>query len=219
VSPGAGARPSAGDGPAAGESQIQIVLFDIGGVLARFAGLEVLRELTGSDSTPEVSARWLMSPWVRRFEAGACTDAEFAAGVVAEWQLPYSPAEFLEVFPTWLDDPFEGAEQLLRETSQRAAVGCLSNTNSLQWRTKISHWPLRRYLKHPFLSFELGAVKPDATIYERVIARLPVPADRVLFLDDVALNVEGARAAGLRGEQALGVSGARAALELHGLLG
>jgi FMN phosphatase YigB (HAD superfamily) len=202
----------------AGE-RIEIVLFDIGGVLARFAGLEVLRELTGSASELEVSARWLMSPWVRRFESGGCTDEEFSAGIVEEWELPYTGAEFLQIFPTWLDPPFEGGEQLLADTSGRVGVGCLSNTNSLQWRGMISHWPHARYFEHRFLSFELGAVKPDAAIYERVIERLPVPPDRVLFLDDVALNVEGARAAGLRSEQAVGVGGAGAALEGYGLLG
>ena len=199
--------------------QIEIVLFDIGGVLARFAGLTVLQELTASESELEVAARWLMSPWVRRFESGGCTDAEFAAGIVEEWELPYSAEEFLRIFPTWLDDPFDGAEQMLRETSEHRRVGCLSNTNSLQWNGKISHWPLAEYFEQRFLSFELGAVKPDAVIYERVIERLPVPPANVLFLDDNPLNVEGAQAAGLRAEQAVGVTEARTVLERYGLLG
>ncbi|MDE3133578.1 MAG: HAD-IA family hydrolase [Acidobacteriota bacterium] len=203
--------------PRAGQ-EIEVVLFDIGGVLARFAGLDVLRELTGADSELEVSARWLMSPWVRRFESGGCTDEEFAAGVVSEWQLPYSAAQFLEVFPTWLDDPFDGAEQMLRETSEHARVGCLSNTNSLQWRGRISHWSIAKYFELPFLSFELHAVKPDPAIFERVIAKLPVAPARVLFLDDVALNVEAARVAGLNSELAVGVSEGRAALRRHGVL-
>jgi glucose-1-phosphatase len=204
--------------PAAGE-QVEVVLFDIGGVLARFAGLAVLQELTGSESEDEVAARWLMSPWVRKFESGGCTDTEFAAGVVEEWELPYSAEEFLRIFPTWLDDPFEGAEQMLRETSAHRRVGCLSNTNSLQWNGMISHWPIAKYFEQRFLSFELGAVKPDAVIYERVIERLPVPPAKVLFLDDNPLNVEAADAAGLRAEQAVGVAEARAVLERYSLLG
>lgn len=198
--------------------QIDIVLFDIGGVLARFAGLEVLRELTAGGSELEVSARWLMSPWVRRFESGNCSDEEFSAGIVEEWDLPYTASEFLEIFPTWLDPPFAGGVELLAHTSERVDVGCLSNTNSLQWRGTISHWPHAAYFKHRFLSFELGAVKPDAAIYERVIERLPVAPDRVLFLDDVALNVDGARRAGLRSEQALGITGARDVLKRYGLV-
>lgn len=207
------ARPSSGAG-----EQIEIVLFDIGGVLARFAGIEILRELTGIESERDVATRWLMSPWVRRFESGGCTDEEFAAGVVTEWELPYTGAEFLEVFPTWLDDPFDGAERMVRETSERVGVGCLSNTNSLQWRAMISHWPISAYFEHRFLSFELGAVKPDAAIYELVIKRLPVPPQNVLFLDDNPLNVEGARAAGLQAEQTEGVAAAREALARHRVL-
>lgn len=207
------AEGSAGDG-----ERIEVVLFDIGGVLARFAGLESLRELTHATSETEVAARWLHSPWVRRFEAGACDERTFAAGVVDEWQLPYTPEEFLDVFPTWLDEPFDGAEQLLRETAARRSVGCLSNTNALQWRTVISRWPLCSLFEHRLMSFELGAVKPDLELYQLALARLPVGADRVLFLDDNRLNVEGARAAGLRAEQALGVAQARGVLERHGLL-
>ena len=205
---------------AAGE-QIEVVLFDIGGVLARFAGLELLRELTGSESELDVAARWLMSPVVRRFESGGCSDEAFAAGVVEEWDLPYTPTEFLEIFPSWLDDPFDGAEQMIRETSARVSVGCLSNTNALQWNGMISHWPLSALFedRYRFLSFALGAVKPDQEIYELVIARLPMAPRKVLFLDDNPLNVEGAHAAGLRAEQAVGVQGAREVLRRYGLLG
>lgn len=208
------ARPPALDG-----GKIEVVLFDIGGVLARFAGLEVMRELTGSDSELEVSARWLMSPWVRRFESGGCSDQEFADGLVEEWDLPYTGAEFLEIFPSWLDDPFPGAEQMLRETGERVRVGCLSNTNPLLWNSKISRWPLAASFELPFLSFELHAVKPDPLIFERVTDRLPVPPASVLFLDDVALNVEGARSAGLRAELAVGVGEAHDVLRRYGLLG
>jgi putative hydrolase of the HAD superfamily len=204
----------------AGE-QIEIVLFDIGGVLARFAGLEVLRELTGSESELDVSARWLMSPIVRSFESGGCTNEEFAAGVVAEWNLPYTPPQFLEIFPTWLDDPFDGAEQMIRETSARVGVGCLSNTNALAWDGMVSGWSLSALFeeRYRFLSFELGAVKPDPEIYALVTERLPVAPEHVLFLDDNPRNVEAAHAAGLRAEQALAVEGAREVLTRYSLLG
>ena len=213
-------QPNAHPSVEAGE-QIKIVLFDIGGVLASFAGLEVLRELTGSESELDVAARWLMSPIVRSFESGGCTDEEFAAGVVEEWDLPYSPAQFLEIFPTWLSDPFAGAEEMIRQTATRVGVGCLSNTNALAWHGLISAWPLSTLFRQElrFLSFELEAVKPDPEIYALVIERLPVPPAHVLFLDDNPLNVEAAHDAGLRAEQAIAVDGAREVLTRYGLLG
>jgi putative hydrolase of the HAD superfamily len=215
---------------------IDLVLFDIGGVLADFAGLAALTELTrarnegggrrdrrsrapDSTSVEDVAARWLLSPWVRRFESGACSNTEFAVGVIAEWQLPFTPEEFLALFLDWLHDPYPGAEKLVVETSAEVTVGCLSNTNALHWQQKISKWPLARRFEHRFLSYELGAVKPDATIFELAVARTGVAAERILFLDDNALNVAGARAVGLRAEQTRGAAEARALLSDYGLLG
>ncbi len=159
-----------------------------------------------------------MSPWVRRFESGRCTDAEFAAGAVQEFGLPFTAEDFLGHFLDWLSDPFDGAEQLVRDTKKQVAVGCLSNTNSLHRQRRISHWPLTALFEHRFLSFELGAVKPDRTIFDLVAERLPVPASNVLFVDDNPLNVSGARAAGLQSEETRGVAEARAALVSHGLI-
>ncbi len=38
------------------------------------------------------------------------------------------------MFLSWLGDPFDGAEQMVRDTKDHATVGCLSNTNALHWR-------------------------------------------------------------------------------------
>lgn len=208
-----------GAGATAQGQAIEVVLFDIGGVLAEWTGLPVMRELTGAASDLDVAGRWLMSPWVRRFESGNCSEQDFAEGVIAEWRFPFTPEQFLEKFLSWLDDPFAGAEQMVRETKAHASVGCLSNTNSLAWREIISHWPLTALFEHRFLSFELGAVKPDREIFGLVVEQLPVPPDRVLFLDDNAINVEGALASGFRAEQARGVAEARAVLARYALLG
>ncbi len=47
-------------------------------------------------------------------------------------------------------------------------------------------------------SSQVGARKPSARLFEILLDRLDLPADRVLFLDDFAGNIAGARAAGLR---------------------
>ena len=62
---------------------------------------------------------------------------------------------------------------------------------------------------HRFLSFELGLLKPDIAAFAQVADLLEVPAERVLFLDDNALNVAGAAAAGFQATRATGVGEAR----------
>jgi len=43
----------------------------------------------------------------------------------------------------------------------------------------------------------VGARKPEARIYELTLERLGLPAEACLFVDDIEVNCEGARALGM----------------------
>jgi putative hydrolase of the HAD superfamily len=196
---------------------IDFVLFDLGGVLIELGGVAALREISGMALDDEVWQRWLTSPWVRRFEKGECSAEEFSVGVVSEWQLELSPQRFLELFRAWPIGPYPGAQDLLGEVQRSVPIGCLSNTNSMHWDHQ-SEWPMLGMFDLTFLSFELGLVKPDADIFQAVADRLPVDRDRVLYLDDVALNADAARTFGFRSEQVRGPDECRSVLSMVGLL-
>jgi putative hydrolase of the HAD superfamily len=188
---------------------VELVLFDLGGVLIEVSGVRVMLELTGIESEEELWRRWLTCRWVRRFESGGCSETEFAAGVVADWQLELSAAAFLAAFRAWPTGPLPGAAELVAQTRASVATGCFSNTNALHWHDHIAAWPLTGLFDHRFLSFELGLLKPDIAAFVQVADLLEVPAERVLFLDDNALNVVGAAAAGFQAIRVAGVDEAR----------
>ena len=198
---------------------VDLVLFDLGGVLIEVAGVRAMLELTGIQSEEELWRRWLTCRWVRRFESGGCSDTEFAAGVIADWQLELSAAAFLEAFRNWPTGPLPGAAELVAQTRASVATGCFSNTNALHWYDHIAGWPLAGLFDHRFLSFELGLLKPDIAAFAQVADLLGVPAERVLFLDDNALNVAGAAAAGFQAARAVGVDEARQRLAEAAVLG
>jgi glucose-1-phosphatase len=52
-----------------------------------------------------------------------------------------------------------------------------------------------------FLSSSIGLRKPDPAAYDHVVKAIGVPASRIVFFDDVAENVAGARAVGLHAVQ------------------
>jgi len=203
----------------ANEHRIHFVLFDLGGVLIDPGGVGPMRELSGIRSDEELWARWLGCRWVRRFEAGGCTPEEFAAGVVADWDLDLAPADFLEEFSDWTGVPLPGASELVVAVEAAVPVGCLSNTNATQWAATYDAMPLTGAFAHRFLSFELGMVKPDREIFDAVAARLPVPRTHVLFLDDNTANVGAAAAAGYVARRVRGVDEARTAVTEAGVLG
>jgi glucose-1-phosphatase len=197
---------------------IDFVLFDLGGVLIDPGGVGPMRELSGLDSEDEVWSRWLRCRWVRSFEAGRCSPEEFAAGLVDDWELGLEPAAFLDEFARWPGLPYAGSLDLVSEVRARVPVGCLSNTNALQWNANYKTSPVVEAFAYRFLSFELGLVKPDREIFDVVAGALPVSRPRVLFLDDNAVNVEAADAAGFVAEHVRGVDGARGALVRSGVL-
>jgi glucose-1-phosphatase len=162
--------------------------------------------------------KWLTSPWVRRFEAGQCSADEFSGGVVSEWDLPVTPDQFLEIFRDWPVGPLPGSSELLADVQRQVAIGCLSNTNTLHWDHQFARWPILGMFDYRFLSFDLGLVKPDRSVFKAVADRLPVGADRVLFLDDNALNSDAARSFGFLSERVRGVEEARQVLENVGVL-
>ena len=155
---------------------------------------------------------------MRSFECGDCSAEDFAAGIVSDWNLPITPEQFLEGFGNWLGGPLAGSDELVSVVSTKLPVGCLSNTNSLHWERHFSQWPLLHAFDHRFLSFELGVLKPDREVFDRVAELLALPADRILFLDDNELNVDGATAAGFQAHHVRGVAEAERALRDEGLL-
>jgi glucose-1-phosphatase len=199
-------------------ADIEVVLFDLGGVLFDFGGVAAMQALSAIEDDEELWRRWLTCRWVRAFERGGCSADDFARGVVNDWKLSITPSEYLGAFRSWLGGPLDGAEDLVYETKRVATVGCLSNTNALHWDEAEPRWPVLRAFDARFLSFEMGCVKPDREIFDRVAATLGRPRDRILFIDDNTMNIEGAIEAGFRAVRARGVDDARRALVSVGLL-
>ena len=198
--------------------EIDVVLFYLGGVLVDFGGVVAMKTLAAIDDDELLWRRWLTCRWVRAFERGDCSPDDFARGVVDDWALSISADEYLEAFRTWLGGPLEGADELVADTRRVVRVGCLSNTNALHWPDAERRWPVLGAFDARFLSFEMGCVKPDRVIFDRVADALGTPRERILFLDDNAINVEGAIAAGFRAVRAVGPAEARRALAAAGLL-
>lgn len=199
-----------------GDAGITAVLFDMGGVLVELGSLP---ELLGSGFDEErFWPRWLSSPAVRRFERGACSPDEFAAGAVDDLALDISAEAFLENFARFPRGLFPGAAELVTELSAEVDVGVLSNTNQLHWENQPDAEVLQRIVARPYLSYRLGEVKPDEALYRLVLDDLDRPAGEVLLLDDNQINVEGALRVGMAAETVKGPDEARRVLAGYGLL-
>jgi putative hydrolase of the HAD superfamily len=179
-------------------TDIRVLLFDLGGVLCRLN--DPIETFGLQQSHAEFMQRWLMSPSVREFERGAIDAPTFAKNIVMEAKLNYGPEEFLRRFDSWPDQLFPGTLELLRQTPQRYELAVLSNTNAVHWGRDEIGGRLTAHFGKIFLSYETGLLKPDVQAYAHVAASFGCAAREILFFDDNPLNVSAALEFGCRAE-------------------
>lgn len=200
-------------------SAIRCVLFDLGGVLVRFQGVERVAEWLGDPAVGEEHwRRWLRSASVRDFERGRLSPDEFATGFLDEFRLDLSPEELLRELLGFVSGPLEGATELLDELRPRFLVACLSNTNALHWPLLFRRMGLVDRFERAFASCETGLLKPDPQAFQHVCHELDLSPSKILFFDDARLNVDAARAQGLAAVRAHSPADCRRELVRRGLL-
>lgn len=198
---------------------IELLLFDVGGVLVQIGGVEpFLRELKSDLSLPEFWRRWLYSPSVRAFETGRMQPLAFARALLAEFDWHCDPQAFEAAFTQWPTGVFAGVDALLRDLPARCQRALLSNSNVLHWPRIMDGMGLGRSFPQAFASHLTGYIKPDAQAFTHVLQALSLQPQQVLFFDDNAPNVEAARSLGLQAELTRGPQQVRAVLEQRGLL-
>ena len=198
---------------------IKAVLFDLGGVLVDFVGLEEVRPLMRNDPGADaVKAKWGSSTAIQDFEHGRIDADAFAGAFVEEWGLTIAPGDFLPVFESWVSGPRPGVAELCKTLRRTLTVACLSNTNAVHWARMMERQGLGAHLDRAYASHLLGMMKPAQAIFDHVCRDMGIAPGETLFFDDGAGNVEGARAAGLEADQATSIADVKRALTARGLL-
>lgn len=159
---------------------------------------EGMNEVTdGAHGVDFCRDHWWRLPELEQLERGAISTALFADAFLREWSLDLERARFLDAFKHWVRGVYPGAPELLRLLAEKNRLACLSNLNTLHWERCVELGVDGLFDAH-FLSFELGARKPDREVYAHAAEALDRPAADIIFFDDVAANVDAARAAGMR---------------------
>jgi FMN phosphatase YigB (HAD superfamily) len=176
------------------------LLFDLGRVVldvdfnrtlrcwARHAGCE----------PAQLVERFARDELYRRHEKGEISDAAFFAGLRTSLRIELSDTQFLEGWNAIFAGVIPGIDQLLSRAGNRLPLYAFSNTNaphvgyfSLKYANVLGHF------REMFLSSSIGLRKPDAEAYDHVVKAIGVPAERIVFFDDLAENIGGARERGL----------------------
>jgi glucose-1-phosphatase len=182
---------------------IRAILFDLGNTIVPFDFRRAYARLEHLCPYPaaEIPKRLARSDLVQRFETGAVEPEEFVRHFCAELGLQMTYAEFCELWSSiFLPDTLI-PESLLVSLATRYCLVLVSNTNAIHFEMVRGSYSLLRHFHALVLSHEVGAAKPSPRIYLEAIAQAGCNPGECVFIDDLAVCVEGARREGMEAVQ------------------
>jgi HAD superfamily hydrolase (TIGR01509 family) len=178
-----------------------ILVLDIGGVVYRSwpdAAFHVRwAERCGCDVATLTERFWAGEDWVLA-ELGRISQTENIRRIAA--RLGLSPELAREmIFEGWASQPDEALARFVDGLrSAGTTVAALTNNTSTE-RELLSRPELARLFDLAISSADAGLQKPDEAFYRHAETRLGAAAADIVFVDDVAANIEAAKALGWRG--------------------
>jgi HAD superfamily hydrolase (TIGR01509 family) len=170
----------------------RVVVFDLGKVLVDFDYSIAAAKIAGKGkwASEEVNRLIAQSPLLFRYETGLITKQDFYDEVCRTCGYGGN----LEEFGTYFSDIFTPIEPMVSLQAQLRQRGfptyIFSNTNDLAITHIRRNFPFFSNFDGYVLSYEQGAMKPDAKIYEAVEKMAGAKGPQILYLDDRPENVE-----------------------------
>lgn len=196
------------------------LLFDLGRVVLDIDFSRAVACWAGhaGRTTDDIVRRFVRTEAYWNHETGRISDAAYFESLRASLGIALSDAQFLEGWNAIFVGEMPGVAPLLARAAKRLPLYVLSNTNNAHVEYfSVLHADVLGHFREVFLSSSIGFRKPDAAAYDHVVKAIGVPAGRILFFDDLAENVESARACGLKAVHVTSSGDVEAALAALGL--
>ena len=179
---------------------IRAVLFDMGGVIVRTeyqAPRQHLAERLGMEYDDLVKIVFDSDSGYKA-SVGAITVEEHWASVMKKLKRPATEMDAIrhEFFAGDIID--RTLIDFLRSLRGKYKTGIISNA----WgdlREYMVREKLDDAFDHMIISAEVGAVKPEAKIYQVALEQVGVKPKEMVFVDDFAVNIEGCEKVGIKG--------------------
>lgn len=181
------------------------IVFDIGGVLVQLdmpGCIEAFRRILGFERITELLDPWHQKGIYGEMEAGTLSADEFRRQVLADSRPGCVPGDVDQAMKCLLAGVDPRTAQVVKSLRERYPLYLLSNNNPISMpfclqALKDAGLDPETTFMDQFISCEMKMLKPSAQIYQEAVRRIGLPAKDVIFLDDNAANVEGARAVGI----------------------
>jgi putative hydrolase of the HAD superfamily len=186
---------------------IKNIIFDLGGVIIEihFQGTKDQFKKIGFNDFDNIYSQMKQTHLFDQLETGKIQPKTFRNELrkynpqLTDEQIDYAWNHMIGEMP-------ESNITLLKEVRKHYRTFLFSNTNAIHIKyfnqylqRKFGHNPLPEMFEHAYYSFEMGKRKPDVEAYAQLLSEAGLKANETMFIDDLEINVEGAKSAGIAG--------------------
>jgi FMN phosphatase YigB (HAD superfamily) len=177
---------------------INHLIFDLGNTLISFDHHLATRRLSSVCHIPEeaIYNYLFKSDFIVKFETGEIGPVEVVSKFNQAFDRDLTVSAFEDSFSP-IFSPRVEMERLIETLKESYELSILSNTNVLHWRYLEGNYPFLQRFDNRFYSFKLRASKPHPEIFRMVLSQTHSEPEECLFIDDIEINVEGARNSGM----------------------
>jgi len=182
--------------------QKKYFIFDIGNVLVDFDFQVLLQQIAVDSGTPVEPPTERDLEMHHAVEEGVISDQAFVDYLNEAKGLSWTVDTLIGVWQKMFTINETGRKLFLDSIARGLPVYTLSNIAEHHIEAIERNWPgFFDGATGLFLSYQVGSRKPNAAIYRHLLDDLGVKGEQCLFLDDLAKNVDAARAAGIHALQ------------------
>lgn len=188
-------------------NNISTIIFDLGGVIINIDINRSVRAFAGHTnlSHKEIYTKFEEGSWSRDLEKGDIGPDTFRQEVRRSLNSDLNDEQVDRAWNAMLVDVPISRLELLAKLRDKYQTLVLSNTNAIHlaaFNKIISSTTqggvINDYFDQVYYSHELGMRKPDIEIFSHIIDAHELVPQETLFIDDMAINIMGAKSVGLK---------------------
>jgi FMN phosphatase YigB (HAD superfamily) len=177
------------------------LLFDLGGVVMGIdwdRAFQRWADACGADPD-DIGMRFVFDEPYERHERGEIGELDYYASLRKSLEIDIGDEDFGAGWSAIFTEPVHDTVALLEKLEDRVPLYAFSNSNDAHQRVWSRQFEdALKYFRRVFVSSQMGLRKPERASFDYIAREIGVAPARILFFDDTAANVEGARRAGLQ---------------------
>ncbi len=184
-------------------NNIRAVAFDYGGVLAAFISKESVAKMAEFAKVDYPSFNTSMWKFRNELDSGEYNNTQYWTAVLDECNSPIEKEAHIDTLVEMDLDGFSMMNKNMLSWAKELKLSgittlIISNMATSTYEALMVKHEWMNYFDEVVISGIIHINKPDSRIFNLAVERAQVHAHEMLFIDDVAHNVEGAKKAGLQ---------------------